>query len=182
MGNTAVLKNTILLFTGLFLVSCEVEKAPIAIPVGQEVFFEVSYINFAWGEQASVLFIKSNGEVMFNKGKNKYESEDSKGQLTEAQLKENLALAKTTKKQIPLNELEKYSSLISELTDSNFSKKTSGGADRGSFVYTAYKYSEPEKIYKAIKLAEEGDWSSANLDPNAKKITNWLKTLQLEIN
>ena len=168
-----------LAFISLSCIKEEAEVTPIAR--SQEVLFEVSYINFAWGEQASVFYVKSDGEVKYQNGKPKYNSADSKGKLTEAELKENLALATINKKQIASSELTKYSSLISSLKDDSFSKRTSVGADMGTYIYTAYQFNETEKVYYSIKLAEDGDWVSFNQDPNAKIITTWLKSLQVEV-
>jgi hypothetical protein len=171
-------------FVGLVFLSLTCEKEEDAVTPkasGQEVFFEVTYINFAWGEQASVFYVKSDGTVKYQKGKPIHFSENSKGQLTESELKENLALATINKKQIPTAELNKYSAMINDLKSVSFSKKIQAGADMGAYTYTAYQFSETEKVYRAIKLAEEGDWTSYNLDPNAKVITEWLKSLQTEV-
>ena len=171
-------------FVGLVFLSltCEKEEAIVAPKANsQEVLFEVSYINFAWGEQASVFYVKSDGTVKLQNGKPRYLSDELKGQLTEVQIKENLALATSTKKQIATTELTKYSALIGDLKKESFSKRIQNGADMGAYTYTAYQFSETEKVYNAIKLAEEGDWSSYNLDPNAKVITAWLKSLQNEV-
>lgn len=181
MKRNKILK--LLPFIGLVFLSLTCEKEATVAPKldTQEVLFEVSYINFAWGEQASVFYVKSDGTVKYHNGKPKYFSENSKGQLTEVELKENLALASTTKKQIATTELDKYSALIANLKEESFSKKTQVGADMGAYTYKAYQFSETEKVYRAIKLAEEGDWTSYNLDPNAKILTEWLKSLQTEV-
>lgn len=169
-------------FLGLLLLflSCIKENAEPQLK-GQDVFFEINFTNFAWGDQASVIYVKSDGSVILNNGKNKFNYEESKGQLTVDQMKENIALATQIKKQLPITELNKYTSLIPNLTDTNFTKRVPAGADKGSFIFTAYKYNANENIYKAIKLAEDGDWVSNNTDPNAIIITEWLKSIQEDI-
>ena len=89
-------------------------------------------------------------------------------------------MAVEKKKEISRSELAKYTSLITSISTEKYSKRNQVGADMGSYTYTAYIYNSDEKVYKAIKLAEEGDWATENLDNNAKLITNWLKEIQVD--
>jgi hypothetical protein len=180
MKHSPIFSKIIILLAFFVSTSCvkEPEILPASIPTDQEVFFEVNYINYAWGEQASSFFINKLGEIKSFKGKIKWNNEASKGQLSELQMKENLDLAKISKKTITISDLSKYSLLIPKITSSNFTKRKAVGADMGGYSYYAYVYNSNEKVYKAIKLAEAGDWESYNEDPNAKIIFDWLKEIQ----
>jgi hypothetical protein len=178
MEISAIFKNIFIMMIGLLISSCEVDNEPLTTVDGQEVFFEVNYINYAWGEQASGFLIDKFGKVNSYKGKAKWYSDESKGQLTESQMKDNLALASNVSTQIQQTDLIKYTNLISKISVEKYSKKTAVGADMGLYTYIAYTYNASERVYKAIKLAEEGDWRMYNEDPNAKLITEWLKSIQ----
>ncbi len=179
MKKLNLLSKLFLLTIGIGLLGCVKEEPQAKLDASQEVYFEVNYINFAWGKQVGGFLIDNTGAVKKIKDP-KYLAEENKGQLTQNQIKEKLALATEKKKEINLTELAKYTSLITSISSTNFSKRTQAGADMGSFTYTAYIYNDAEKVYKAIKLAEAGDWASENLDNNAKTITKWLKEIQLD--
>lgn len=180
MRNITFFKTIFILILSVKLAGCEVANEPTIETnnIGQEVFFEVNYINYSWGEQASGFLIDKSGKVNSYKGKAKWYSDESKGQLTESQMKDNLALASIVSTQIQQADLNKYTALISKISTEKYSKKTAVGADMGSYTYIAYIYNSNEKVYKAIKLAEEGDWRMYNEDANAKLITEWLKSIQ----
>lgn len=161
----------------LVVMGCEKEAPNAKIDAAQEIFFEVNYINFAWGKQVGGFLIDNTGAVKKITDP-KHLAEDHKGQLTENQVKEKLAIAVEKKKEISPSELGKYTSLINSISTDKYSKRNQVGADMGSYTYIAYIYNKDEKVYKAIILAEEGDWSMENLDNNAKIITKWLKEIQ----
>lgn len=169
----------VLMFLGIVFFSCEKETVEAKIDANQEVFFEVNYINFAWGKQEGGFMIDKTGAVKKITAL-KHLAEEHKGYVTEAQMKEKLLFATEKKKEIAANELLKFTDLIPAIKSDNFSKRTNVGADMGAYTYYAYVYNANEKVYKAIKLAEFGDWTTENLDTNAKKITVWLKELQVE--
>lgn len=179
MKNLNFIGKLFFMFFGLVLLACEKEVPNAKLDAAQEVFFEVNYINFAWGKQVGGFLIDNTGAVKKITDP-KYLAEENKGQLTESQVKEKLALAVEKKKEISRSELAKYTSLITSISTEKYSKRNQVGADMGSYTYTAYIYNSDEKVYKAIKLAEEGDWATENLDNNAKLITNWLKEIQVE--
>lgn len=177
MKNRSII--TIFAFLAVILLAfgC-IKDSEEVINTDQEVFFQVTYINYAFGKQASGFFIDKTGAVKTYQGEAKWDSEALKGQLSDLQMKENLALATITKKQLMLDELKKYTQTISNISTDKFSKRISGGADRGSFMYYAYTFNSAENIYKAVKLAEDGDWVSNNEDANAQIIVDWLKDIQ----
>ncbi len=182
MKRRKIIKLIPILGIALFSMGCVKESSVIEATkvADQEVFFEVSYVNFAWGKQANGFFIDNAGNTKIFQGELKWKNSEMKGKLSETEMKDNLSLATISKKIVSADEFSKYTAILPILTDTQLSKKTSGGADRGSTVYYAYKFDKSTKTYTAIFLAEEGDFNMQNKDANAVKVTEWLKKIQIE--
>jgi len=169
------------IMTGVF-VSCEKEN--IAPPTSQEILFECSYSNYAWGLVHQGFFIDNKGKIwtysQYPDGG--YLSDigwnfpDSLNNISEQALMENLRKTTVRDTLIDQNTLKKYSNKIYLVKEDDYTENH-GGCDGGVAVYACYRYDENTKNYHHVILSTTGDWIKINNDTNAKQISDWLQSI-----
>ncbi|KQS27102.1 hypothetical protein ASG33_21470 [Dyadobacter sp. Leaf189] len=143
----------------------------------QEVFFEVTYINNAWGHQFKGFLIDKNGKIQTFDNPTQWIIADPQDGLTMQQFVENLAKTKESSVQVSVGELEQYAAKIGSLGNANFSKPVPVSVDGGITTYTAYQLSADRQRYLPVLLMQTGDLEIHNLNPAAQETAVWLAGL-----
>lgn len=144
------------------------------VQTDQQVFFEVSYINQAWGKQFKGFIINKDGQIRTYDNPAKWNSTDGKTGLTLSQIQENIAGTVLSKTNVSTADLQNYTAKISSIAGSEFTKPVSGGADRGITSFYAYRYDQDKKVYTPVLLSQTGDVETYNKDKSAVDISTWL--------
>ncbi|TDE11981.1 hypothetical protein [Dyadobacter psychrotolerans] len=161
------------LFVTLLFVSTACDDNMVKPVSDQEVYFEVSYTNFAWGEQFRGFLIDKDGKIKTYDKPAQWNKVTEKSGLSVAQLKENLSNSVNTDKSVSMAELKENISKISSIGNS-FSKPVAKGADQGQTLFYAYRYDAEKLIYTPILLSQTGDVESHNTDAAAIELSAWL--------
>jgi hypothetical protein len=174
--------NGLIRFNFLLLLLCascgnDVIEKEIITP---KIYFEMHYENDAWGMHREAGFVIT-GAGLVTKFDNPATWNSSDRTLTPQQVLDNLNQTTATSVTISSNELSAYTNLIPTITTSEFSKKVSGGNDRGIFLYYAYQLNPTTGNYDPILLEQDGDWKMSNKDESAIKIATWLKEVRDKI-
>lgn len=179
--------KTIYLSLILFSVSfgctdLEIDSAKKSGLLDQEVYFEVTYKNKAWGNRHEGFIVDKSGEVKAYKNpENWNEAHDNKGILTATQMKENIDKTVVTKVKVDAVKLKAFTDKIPNITATDFTKRIAIGNDLGQTIYYAYTYDSSTNTYLPILLSETGDWKSENKDIRAIEITKWLTDIQISL-
>lgn len=161
----------------MLLPGCSGEEFPV--PDDQEIFFEVNYVNYAWGFQNDGFLIDKTGRVRtFDKPKD-WKFAGSRP-LTAVEMDERLAKTTVSKYTVPANELARYIKKMKRVSDKDFTKPSNRGADMGASAYYVYRYDSGSKTYHAVLLQSVGDNDVYNKDSDAKEIAEWLVKVRLE--
>lgn len=176
------LKYFSILLIAFFVFSCSqsVTEPVIDNLLGQKLFFEVEYINNAWGYAHWGIQIGDSGDIYsyrYDPGV-KYEEKWKPNQEGVYYLQE-LNLKFDHQKQFvrTLDEelLKQMKLLISGANKGALSKPFPKGADIGSWKFKAYTYDNAVKKYTEVILRVEGDWFAENKTWQASIIVLWLE-------
>jgi len=175
---THILIFIIFVFTSL--ISCsddDIQKSD-----GQEIFFEVTYVNHAWVDQFKGFVIDKEGKIRTYENPVKWNSTDGKTGITLSQIQENISQTKLSSTSISTADLQNYIAKISSISGSEFTKPVSGGADRGITSFYAYRYDQDKQIYMPVLLSQTGDFETYNKDKSAIDISTWLTEILARVN
>jgi hypothetical protein len=163
-----------LFFLTLIISGC---KKNVAINEKQAILFQVDYVNYAWGYQHNGIIIDSEGNILSYKNPQNWNFTDKDLNITETQVRDNMAICLNSGKKISSDELKKYAGYIKNISLSKVTAPKNVAADAGSLVYTCYQYSEKSGTYKGSTIKTEGDFTSENLNFYSKKVSVWLKSI-----
>jgi hypothetical protein len=152
-------------------------KKNVVINEKQAILFQVDYVNYAWGYQHNGFIIDNQGNVLTYKNPQNWNFPDKDFNLSESQVRENLANCLNSGKKIPDEELKKYAGYIKNISSSKVTALKNVAADAGSMQYICYQFSEKPEGYKAFLIKMEGDFTRENLNFFSKKVTTWLKNI-----
>lgn len=160
-----------LLFAALMLPACSGDE--ITVSDEQEIFFEVNYVNYAWGFQNNGFLIDKSGRVhTFDKPKDwKFAGS---GPITLAEMDARLSKTTIANYTVPAGELGQYIDKLKRVSDKEFTDPVNAGADMGASAYYVYRYDASTKTYNAVLLQSVGDNNVYNKDSDAKEIAEWL--------
>ncbi len=144
----------------------------------QEVFFEMSYTNFAWLKQHQGFLIDKDGRIGTYDSP---EKADSREQISIQHMKTIQQSLHWLPQPVGKEELRRYASKIKEIKQYELSPGIGMGNDQGSYRYYAFLYDEKLEVYTQVLLAEAGDVQRSNPDSAAIAITAWLKQLQQQV-
>jgi hypothetical protein len=153
----------------------------ITVSEEQEVLFEVNYTNHAWGHQNKGFLIDKAGRVRTYDNPKDWKTSFSGSPLTTADMDENLSKTVISKHTIPETELSKYLNQSVKVSDSEFSKPVSQGADMGATSLFIYRFDATTKTYTTVLLQQKGDNYIFNKDPDAKEIAEWLEKVSEDV-
>ncbi|MCU0409100.1 MAG: hypothetical protein MUD02_09155 [Bacteroidales bacterium] len=147
----------------------------------QAILFQYDYINYAWGYQHKGFLIDNTGNIYTYDNPGDWKFPGNNRELSESDLASNLSGCTLSELKISQLELQKYSSYIKNISQSEVSAAKNTGADGGTAEYLCYRYSETSGIYKGILVKMEGDFTAENLNLHAKKVTQWLKDVSARL-
>jgi len=157
----------------LFLVGCT--KANEFPPnTGQEIYFQMESINFAWVYYHAGNMIDSSGFVRgYNLPKN-WNWPDSLGYIASSKMKENFGQLDTIFTKINRDTLEKYINKIYKASKGPITKPVTQMYDAGTTRFSAYLYDSNSKIYREVLIKQIGDVFIDNKSSEANQIYNWM--------
>ena len=157
----------------LFLVGCT--KANEFPPnTGQEIYFEVESINFAWVYHHAGNMIDSSGFVRGYNLPKIWNWPDSSGYIAVSNMQENIGQLDTIFTTINRDTLEKYINKIYKASKGPITKPVTQMYDAGTNRFSAYLYDSNSKKYREVLIKQIGDQFIDNKSSEANQIYNWM--------
>ncbi len=175
---SSAIKITLMLLLFLILAGC---KKNYVISDKQLILFQYEYVNYAWGYQHSGFIIDSKGDVLTYNNPDEWNFPDKNFIMTEKQVEENISHCRQSGKNIPEEELLKYSKYINNIASSKVTAVKNVAADAGSLEYICYQFSDDGGSYKGTLIRMEGDFTCENLNFYSKKVAAWMKEINSSI-
>lgn len=169
----------VLLLSFFAFVGCD--EGTVEGSTEQQIYFEVSYTNSAWGKQFKGFIIDRDGQIRLYENPAKWNQVNGKNGLTLGQIKENILNTTRASTSIPAADLKNYISKSITIGDSAFSKPVSGGADRGITSFYVYHYDKETQVYKSVLINQTGDIETFNKDKSAVEVSTWLSTVLAQV-
>ena len=157
----------------LFLSGCTKDGFK-SIQPGQQIYFQVEGLNYAWGIYHAGIFIDSVGNVMGYNHPGKWNFQDESGNIPGIKIMENFEQTDTTITIIQKDTLYKYTNKIYFASKGQLTDPVIKMVDAGVTRYSAYLYDLKSGMYKEILLKQTGDQFIDNQSPEANQICNWL--------
>jgi hypothetical protein len=157
----------------LFLSGCTKEGFKTLKP-GQEIYFEVEGLNYAWGIYHAGILIDSLGMVRGYDHPGKWNFQDALGNISGSKMKENIEQTDTLITLIPKDTLYKYINKIYSASEGHLTDPVIKMVDAGVTRYSAYLYDLKTDKYSVILLKQTGDQFIDNQSQEANQIYNWL--------
>jgi len=167
-----------LLFILLQATGC---KKNYSLNENQVILFQFDYLNYAWGYQHYGFIIDTEGNILKYDNPEGWNFPDSELNLTSAKASENISKCIPVGKAIDKDELLRYASFIDNIAQSKVTALKNAGADGGTSQYICYQFSENSGTYKGHLMKMEGDFTCENLNFYSKKVTLWMKDLQIHL-
>jgi hypothetical protein len=143
----------------------------------QQIYFEVSYANNAWGNQFRGFIIDRDGKIRRYDNPVKWNPANATMTLSSGQIKENILNTTLSPVSIVDTDLQNFISKSASVSDTSYSKPISGGADRGITSYYLYRYDQETKTYHSVLIRQTGDIETFNKDKSAIEISDWLSEI-----
>jgi len=172
----------VILVTIIFSVCIACGDAPNA-PIdlnSQQYYFELEYVNHAWGYDHHGYIIESSGEIyeytIGNVAHPEYVwTPDPNGVYSPAELAEKFSWSRKKAGEIGQSALRDKASLIETAAGGQFSDPEFPMADFGLLKYKCYTYDQENDTYREILLRQEGDCCYINLSVEAIMLAGWLE-------
>jgi hypothetical protein len=158
----------------LILNSCELTDEKLT--TSQPIYFEYSYINFAWGYQHHGWVIDGDGNIKSYNLPDDWREPDSTGFIQEDDLLFNIEQTDSIVGVIDSTELMEKAALIPGAKNGKITNPVNIAADAGSASLYGYYYNSDEEAYEKIFLAASGDFSSHNESDEGKELVVWLRS------
>ena len=158
----------------LFSAGCKKNHVPSD---EQQIFFQMDYINYAWGYQHYGFLIDAEGYILTYDNPEKWNFTDSNYNLTDDQMAENISMCMKSGVKLPVEEVAKYAAFISNIASSKITAIRNSGADAGSLQFICYRFRENSPVYRGSLIKMEGDFSCENLNFYSKKVIAWMKDI-----
>jgi hypothetical protein len=161
----------------LILVACEKRNDYIPDP-NQKIFFQLEYVNYAWGFQHSGWMIDNTGAVRgFNLPK-AWTYIDSQGFISSIDMDKNIEQLDTAFTNIDNESLTKYVAKIYDASKGKITDPKSQMADAGGAVFSAFIYDSKLGMYKQVMLKQTGDVFIDNESIEANDIYSWMTNIR----
>ena len=177
--NPLVRLKYLLLLPVLLSCSNSITESVLDDVLGQKIFFEVEYINHAWGYAHMGIHIGDSGDI-YSYRYDPSNPEDQwlpnqDGVYTEKKLFEKFDHQKLFVRTIDEKELIHMIILISSANKGGLSQPVSTANDFGIWSFKTYTYDNAVKKYTEVILRVEGDWFAENKTWQASIIALWLE-------
>lgn len=148
-------------------------------PVEQEILFEVSYVNFAWGYTLGGFYVDRDGDIYeFHRG---YDDErwqrDDPDRLTAQDLHRKYAIGRELVGTIDSATLDWMTNLIPGAQEGELTERISVCRDFGGRSWVAYMLNESTGDYERVLLYAAGDWARRNRSGDAEALFEWLRSV-----
>jgi len=148
----------------------------------QRIFFEVHYINMAWGYTNQGLLIDSIGNI-YEYNVNSTQSQNwnypnDEGYISRAAMNKNFAFCNDIIHQISNDSLQYYVNKIDDAARGTLSKPVGVMADAGINEYIAYVYDKKKDSYKKVLIYQWGDYECSNNATAADELKSWLMRME----
>jgi hypothetical protein len=143
----------------------------------KKVYFELSYLNYAWGYMRQGWLIDQDGRVLSFHNPKTWNSVEDSGYITQDALSKNILYCDSTIRTIPLTTLSHYRSLISSAISGKMEDHGWVGCDGGTLSYICYYYDPTNGKYKKIILKQSGDYSCENVSASAQSLITWMESI-----
>jgi hypothetical protein len=163
-----------LFFAVVSIIGCNKKSAIID---NQAIYFQFDYINYAWGYQHNGFIIDNEGKVLTYKNPQEWNFPDNHFNLTESQVRDNIANCLYSGKTVSQEEFKKYINYIKNISSSKVTALKNVAADAGTTEYICYVFLPDSNIYKGFIIKQEGDFTCENLNFFSKKVSIWLKNI-----
>jgi len=170
-------KSNLLLVILFFHFSCVDKQAEATLT---SCYFQVEYVNYAWGFQHSGFTITPAGEIYsFNKPAAWVFA--TEGKLSAADLKKNIAASVKADTLVNSSDLEYYRKLVLPASLGKLSQPVTQGADIGGYSYRVFipDSADSSPNFREVYLSKDGDIEQHNLSPEAAVIVVWLKKFRI---
>jgi hypothetical protein len=157
----------------LFLVGCT-KANEFSVNTGQEIYFQVESIDFAWVYYHSGIMIDLSGFVRGYNSPQNWNWPDSLGYIASNKMKENIEQLDTIFTKINRDTLGKYINKIYKASKGPLTKPVTQSYDAGITRFTAYLYDSDSKIYREVLIKQIGDQVIDNKSAEANQIYNWM--------
>ncbi|MBP1640271.1 MAG: hypothetical protein H6Q17_1854 [Bacteroidetes bacterium] len=167
------MKKIYLLFTVVLLLAGCSSSATYE----KKAYFELSYLNYAWGYVRQGWLIDEDGRVLSFHNPKTWNSDEDGGYITQDALSNNILYCDSTIRTIPLATLSHYRSLIPSALSGKISDNGWVGCDGGTVSYICYYYDSTKGKYKKVVLKQSGDYSCENVSASAQSIITWMESI-----
>lgn len=145
----------------------------------QNYFFEIEYVNHAWGYLHNGFYIDKSGGVFtynYNEQDNPWNPE-TRDHFSEDELIDKYSHSKSLCDKIDFITLKEKQLQIAFALQGDYSDTTSDGADMGTLSYICYLYNSDSNLYTPVILEVRGDYAFKNESEAAKNLVQWMGTL-----
>jgi hypothetical protein len=146
------------------------------LTASQPIYFEYSYINFAWGYQHNGWIIDGDGNIKLYNLPDNWTETDSTGFIQEDDLLFNIDQTDSIVGVVDSTELMEKAALIPGAKNGKITSPVNIAADAGNATLYGYYYNSDEEAYEKVFLATSGDFSSHNQSDEAKELVAWLRS------
>ena len=147
----------------------------------QEIFFEATFMNYAWVYQHSGFMVDSAGRVRGYNLPKDWNFVDSDGFITSAAMKGNINKLNQTSVTINEDTLLIYYNKLTIAAQGEITKPKNVMADAGTASYWGYIFDSETERYQRVLLNQFGDVSIENKSTEAKEIYNWLIRINTQV-
>lgn len=146
----------------------------------QEYFFDVYYINYAWGFNLGGFMIDRDGKIFsYNWLYNRDSVWNVKdyNNISETVLNKKFIFGKKLIGRVDIEIFREKVKSIYLIPLDSYSPKISSGADMGANRFSCYRYNNEKKTYYEVILKQTGDISYYNTSAKAEDLIAWLDLL-----
>ena len=143
----------------------------------QEILFDVTYTNFAWGYRLSGFYIDRRGDVYsFSRG-----PDDERWQphdwdhISEQDLRDKYSINKDRLGTIDRGTLTSMVDMVGQASVGEMTDRVNRCNDFGGRTWAAYVQDPNTGEYEKIRLYQSGDWAQRNKSSAAATLFEWLR-------
>jgi hypothetical protein len=167
--------------SGFMPVVSSCNDLPSATATDQAIYFEVNYVNHAWGEQYKGFLVGKDGKIGTYDNPSLASVPIDSESFTADKIDEKWSMSRISAAVPDLGSFSSNVSKIPQLKETTLTKPVQRGADMGATSYYAYRFDRETSTYRRILLKQTGDFEIGNTDPEAVAVADWLAQVSKEI-